>query len=82
MRGGFGTLVTMDADHSHDPNDIPKLVSKLDDADFVIGSRYMPGGQSDYGGHPPLSKRRSEYRGPRLLGFRFTNSRRHFVRSA
>ena len=30
-------LVTLDADHSHDPNDIPRLIGNLDDFDFVIG---------------------------------------------
>jgi dolichol-phosphate mannosyltransferase len=35
----------MDADFSHKPSDVPRLVQALDDgADFVIGSRYVPGG--------------------------------------
>lgn len=51
IRQGYDTLVTMDADHSHDPRDIPRLVEKLAEADFVIGSRYMPGGACDYGGY-------------------------------
>ena len=51
MRRGYDTLITMDADHSHDPRDIPKLIGKLSVADFVIGSRYMPGGRCDYGGY-------------------------------
>jgi dolichol-phosphate mannosyltransferase len=35
----------MDADFSHDPNDIPRLLQALiDGADFVIGSRYVKGG--------------------------------------
>ena len=51
MRHGYDTLVTMDADRSHDPADIPRLVASLADADFVIGSRYMPGGACDYGGY-------------------------------
>ena len=35
----------MDADLSHDPHDIPRLLQAIDDgADFVIGSRYIPGG--------------------------------------
>ncbi|MSO54872.1 MAG: polyprenol monophosphomannose synthase [Rhodospirillales bacterium] len=37
-------LVTLDADMSHDPTDIPRLVAALDGADFAIGSRHMPGG--------------------------------------
>jgi dolichol-phosphate mannosyltransferase len=35
----------MDADFSHDPADVPRLLAALlDGADFVIGSRYVPGG--------------------------------------
>jgi dolichol-phosphate mannosyltransferase len=35
----------MDADFSHDPNDIPRLLDELRTGnDFVIGSRYAPGG--------------------------------------
>jgi dolichol-phosphate mannosyltransferase len=35
----------MDADFSHDPGDIPRLLTALaDGSDFVIGSRYVPGG--------------------------------------
>lgn len=39
-------LVEMDADLSHDPNDIPRLLSKIREGyDFVIGSRYVKGGK-------------------------------------
>ena len=34
----------MDADFSHDPADIPRLIEAADDADVVIGSRYVEGG--------------------------------------
>lgn len=35
----------MDADFSHDPKSIPQFLAKIDEgADFVIGSRYIPGG--------------------------------------
>jgi dolichol-phosphate mannosyltransferase len=39
-------LIEMDADGSHDPKDIPRLLQPLLDgqADFVIGSRYVKGG--------------------------------------
>ena len=38
-------LVEMDADFSHDPADLPRLLKALDQpADFAIGSRYVPGG--------------------------------------
>ncbi|MEK7410879.1 MAG: polyprenol monophosphomannose synthase [Actinomycetota bacterium] len=41
----FDAVVTMDADFSHDPEVIPRLLSALQSpADVVIGSRYIPGG--------------------------------------
>ena len=39
----FDYVVQMDADLSHDPNDIPKLISKLNEYDLTIGSRYVEG---------------------------------------
>ena len=37
-------VVEMDCDFSHDPNDVPRLVAAAEDADVVLGSRYVPGG--------------------------------------
>ena len=39
----FGYFIEMDADFSHDPVDIPRLVSEMSDHDVVIGSRYVSG---------------------------------------
>lgn len=36
--------VMMDADLSHRPEDLPKLLKGLSDADIVVGSRYVQGG--------------------------------------
>jgi dolichol-phosphate mannosyltransferase len=44
LRGGADLVVEMDADLSHDPADIPRLVAAAADADLVLGSRYVPGG--------------------------------------
>ncbi|MBB3666119.1 MULTISPECIES: polyprenol monophosphomannose synthase [Prauserella salsuginis group] len=41
---GYRTLVEMDADGSHAPEDLPRLLAALDESDLVIGSRYVPGG--------------------------------------
>ena len=41
---GYDVVVEMDADLSHDPADVPRLLDALEDADLVIGSRYVPGG--------------------------------------
>jgi len=38
-------IVTMDADYSHNPREIPKLVAPVrEGCDLVVGSRYCPGG--------------------------------------
>ncbi len=47
-------MFEMDADLSHDPDDIPRFLKKIDEgADFVVGSRYMDGGSipDDWGLH-------------------------------
>ncbi len=40
---GFEGILTLDADFSHDPVDLPKLRAALESADVVIGSRYIGG---------------------------------------
>ena len=45
LRQGYEVLVEMDADLSHDPQDLPRLLSAVESgADLAIGSRYVPGG--------------------------------------
>jgi dolichol-phosphate mannosyltransferase len=45
LRAGAATVVEMDADLSHDPRDLPRLLAPLAaGADVVLGSRYVPGG--------------------------------------
>ena len=41
---GYDVVVEMDADGSHAPEQLPQLLSALDSADLVLGSRYVPGG--------------------------------------
>ncbi len=41
----YEAVVEMDSDLSHDPRDALRLVAALDNADVVIGSRYVPGGR-------------------------------------
>ena len=50
-RHGFEVAVNMDADFSHDPADIPRLLAALEPAggrpaDVVVGSRRVPGGRT------------------------------------
>lgn len=40
----YDVLVEMDADGSHQPEQLPRLLDTLDGADLVIGSRWIPGG--------------------------------------
>jgi dolichol-phosphate mannosyltransferase len=40
----YAAMIEMDADGSHQPEDLPRLLSALEDADAVIGSRWVPGG--------------------------------------
>jgi dolichol-phosphate mannosyltransferase len=42
----YSTIVEMDADGSHAPEDLPRILDALGGADLVIGSRYVPGGGS------------------------------------
>ncbi len=42
---GYGVLVEMDADGSHQPEELPRLLTALKGADLVIGSRWVPGGR-------------------------------------
>jgi dolichol-phosphate mannosyltransferase len=50
-RQGYSRIVSLDADLSHDPWDIPRLLAALDaGADVALASRYAPGGHTDYRG--------------------------------
>lgn len=40
---GFEYILQMDADFSHDPADLPRLVEEIQNNDLVIGSRYVSG---------------------------------------
>ncbi len=42
---GYDVLVEMDADGSHQPEQLPDLLARLSSADLVLGSRWVPGGR-------------------------------------
>jgi dolichol-phosphate mannosyltransferase len=44
LDAGAQRIVEMDADFSHDPAYLPKLIGAAEHYDLVIGSRYVPGG--------------------------------------
>lgn len=64
----YEALVTMDADFSHDPNDIPRLLKALEGCDFVTGSRYMAGGACNYSGYRRYVSKLANWGARRLLG--------------
>ncbi|MDQ3151719.1 MAG: polyprenol monophosphomannose synthase [Actinomycetota bacterium] len=47
LQRGYGVIVEMDADGSHAPEELPKLLAALvaRSADLALGSRYVKGGQ-------------------------------------
>ena len=57
LKKKYNALITLDADLSHNPEEIPLLVKKSKLNDFVIGSRYVIGGKSDYEGYRDLVSR-------------------------
>jgi dolichol-phosphate mannosyltransferase len=44
LDGGATHVIEMDADFSHEPHDLPRLLDAAKDADLVLGSRYVTGG--------------------------------------
>jgi dolichol-phosphate mannosyltransferase len=44
LDAGAALVCEMDADFSHDPSDLARLIAAIDDADLVLGSRYVEGG--------------------------------------
>jgi dolichol-phosphate mannosyltransferase len=47
LEDGADIVIEMDADFSHDPADLPRLVAAIGDgADLAIGSRYVAGGST------------------------------------
>ena len=44
LQQGYDVVGEMDADGSHQPEQLPRLLGALADADLVIGSRWVPGG--------------------------------------
>lgn len=43
LERGYGVLFEMDADFSHPPDALPRLIAAFDEADVVLGSRYVDG---------------------------------------
>jgi dolichol-phosphate mannosyltransferase len=66
---GYEVVVQMDADFSHDPQDVDRLVAATDHADVAIGSRYVPGGDVPaWSWHRRLLSRGGNLYARRVLG--------------
>ncbi|OGQ93027.1 MAG: hypothetical protein A2284_02295 [Deltaproteobacteria bacterium RIFOXYA12_FULL_61_11] len=46
LEQGYTLIAQMDADFSHDPADLPRLLEAINHCDTAIGSRYCPGGET------------------------------------
>jgi dolichol-phosphate mannosyltransferase len=71
LAGGAGYVFEMDADLSHDPADLARLLSAVrdDGADLALGSRYVPGGDvADWGAIRRLVSRGGSWYARRTLG--------------
>tara|TARA_A100001015_G_C14921920_1_gene684674 strand:+ start:332 stop:1030 length:699 start_codon:yes stop_codon:yes gene_type:complete len=80
-KNNYQNLITLDADLSHDPNQIKKFISNLESYPFVIGSRYIHGGKNNM----KLSRLILSYFGNKFIKFilkipcdEFTTSYRGF----
>jgi dolichol-phosphate mannosyltransferase len=66
---GYGLVLEMDADFSHDPAHLPALLAAAESADLVLGSRYVPGGRTvDWGLGRKLISRGGSLYARRILG--------------
>jgi len=69
MAEGAELVLEMDADFSHDPADLPRLIAAAEGADLVLGSRYVPGGGvEDWGAVRRMLSRGGSWYARTLLG--------------
>jgi glycosyltransferase involved in cell wall biosynthesis len=57
LEHGYDTVIRLDGDGQHDPQEIPQLLAPLGrgEADVVVGSRFAEGNNGDY--RPPFARR-------------------------
>jgi dolichol-phosphate mannosyltransferase len=69
LGGGASHVMEMDADFSHEPHDLPRLLEAAEHADLVLGSRYVPGGVvTDWGLVRRIVSRGGSWYARRVLG--------------
>jgi dolichol-phosphate mannosyltransferase len=71
LDSGADLILEMDSDFSHSPGDVPRLIAAAQDADLVLGSRYVPGGGvSDWGVVRRLLSRGGSWYARMILGMK------------
>jgi dolichol-phosphate mannosyltransferase len=78
IREGYETLVTLDADFSHDPQKIPSMINMHSKNAFVTGSRYCVGGTSDYSGYRNVVSRLGNVVARTILGIKLKELTTYF----
>jgi len=68
IENGFDVLIVMDADFSHDPQDLPLMIELMEQNDFVTGSRYVEGGKCGYGFYRRAISKTANWGARRLAG--------------
>ena len=77
MEHGWDVMIEMDADLSHDPGQLPRLVAPVEAgrADLVVGSRYIPGGSiPNWSWHRRLLSQGGNIYASTMLGLHVTDS--------
>jgi dolichol-phosphate mannosyltransferase len=70
LERGYEGLVEMDADFSHRPEDLVRILAALPEADFVMGSRWVPGGETvNWGLGRKFISRGGSFYARQILGF-------------
>ena len=74
LKAGYERIVQMDADLSHDPDDLPAMLDAAERAHLVIGSRYCKGGEMrDWAPRRVLLSRFAGWYVRLILGLPFTD---------
>ena len=78
IKYNYDYLLTMDADFSHDPSYIPKLLERAGPNNFIIGSRFCEGAKSDYRGIRKIISICGNYSAKKLLNIKLNEITTYF----
>ena len=78
IKYNYNYLLTMDADFSHDPSYIPKLLERAGPNNFIIGSRFCEGAKSDYRGIRKIISICGNYSAKKLLNIKLNEITTYF----